>query len=373
MSEISRRAFHRAAAAALVSSAGTASLASVVSDPELSQSAGSITDVPGIRAGHFTDSRRPTGCTAFLFDNEATAAVDYDGSSPGSYLGVLLRPLGPVQTIHSLLLTGGGLMGLPAVAGVIRYLEERKIGFNWGTPEVPIPITVGAVIGDLEVGDPHVRPDAEAAYKACQAASSAPLEEGNVGVGAGGTVGKMLENHGYQGMKGGLGTASIRVGDVVVGALAVLNAVGDIVDWRTGKIIAGARRPDDSGFANIVETIKKLSAEGKRTTVQIHDAVFNSTNLIVVATNVDFKKPEMTKIAMMASIGAGRCINPYHTNGDGDSTFALATNKLKTDLSVSAVGSLAADAVSLAVVRAAKMARSIEGWPAYRDFPAQLP
>ncbi len=337
------------------------------------QRPGSLTDVPGIRLGHYTDTRRPTGCTAILFDGEATAAVDYDGSAPGSYLGAMLQPVSPVTTIHAMLLTGGGLMGLPAVAGVVRFMEEHKIGFNWGTPEVPIPITVGAVIADLEIGaDPHVRPDAEAAYKACLAASTAPVEEGNVGVGAGGTVGKMLLNHGYGGMKGGLGTASVRLGDVVIGALIVLNSVGDILDWRTAMIIAGARRPDGKGFANIAETLKKLSKDETQAAVKVHDPALMSTTLVVVATNASFIRVELAKIAMMASTGAARAINPYHTNGDGDSTFALSTNKLKSDLSVSVVGALAAEAVSEAAVRAVKAAKSIEGWPAYRDYTTKL-
>src|SRR5438477_10044708 len=145
--------------------------------------AGSIADVPGIKAGHFTDSRRPTGCTALLFEGEATAGVDYDGSAPGSYLGVLLQPVSPIETIHGMLLTGGGPMGLAAVPGAVRYLEERKIGFDWGIRDVRVPIVVGAVIDDLALGDGRIRPDADAAYKACQAATSGPLEEGNVGVG----------------------------------------------------------------------------------------------------------------------------------------------------------------------------------------------
>ena len=334
---------------------------------------GSITDVPGIHIGHYTDTRRPTGCTAILFDGEATAAVDYDGSAPGSYLGVLLKPVSPVPNIHAMLLTGGGLLGLPAMSGVLRFMEERKIGFNWGTPEVPIPITVGAVIADLEVGGkPLIRPDAEAAYKACVAASTAPVEEGNVGVGAGATVGKMLLNRGYGGMKGGLGTASLRVGDVVVGAMIVLNSVGDILDWRTAKILAGARRPDGKGFVNIAETLKPLSKGGTDASMEVRDPALMSATLVVVATNASFVRVDLAKIAMMASVGAGRAINPYHTNGDGDSTFALSTNKVKSELSVSVVGSLAAEAVSEAAMRAVKAAHSIEGWPAYRDYTAKL-
>jgi L-aminopeptidase/D-esterase-like protein len=372
MANFSRRGFHRAAMA--TAAAGLAERLAVTSDAALpeAQKAGSLTDVPGIRVGHFTDSRRPTGCTAILFDTEATAGIDYDGSAPGSYLGMALQPVSPVSTIHALFLTGGGLMGLPAMAGVVRYMEEHRIGFNWGTPEVLIPLTIGGVIADLEVGDPHIRPDAEAAYKACVAASTAPVAEGNVGVGAGGTVGKMLLSQGIGGMKGGLGTSSIRVGEAVIGAMAVLNSVGDIVDWRTGKIVAGARRKDGKGFANIMETLKHSGERVQEGALRVHDPALHSTTQIVVATNVEFSKVALIKIAMMASTGAARCINPYHTNGDGDSTYALSTNKLKLDMNISVAGALAAEAVSEAVVRAAKAATSIPGWPAYRDFTAKL-
>jgi L-aminopeptidase/D-esterase-like protein len=329
---------------------------------------GTITDVPGIRVGHFTDKRRPTGCTAILFDNEASVGADYDGSAPGSSLGVMLQPVSPVNTIHAMLLTGGGALGLPAVGGVTRYLQERKVGFDWGVPEYPIPIVVGAVIADNEVGDPRVIPDADAAYQACQNASTRPVEEGNVGVGAGATIGKMLKE--YKGMKGGLGSASLRLGEVVLGALVVINAVGDIVDWRTGKIVAGARRPDGKGFVNIVETLKKLPVNKLQSSRWLNDPALRSTTLVVVATNADFNKTAMTKIAMMASVGAGRTISPYHTTGDGDSTFGLSTNKVKSALGISVIGALAAELVSEAVVRAAKAAKSVEGWVACSDYNA---
>ncbi len=333
--------------------------------------AGSLTDVPGIKVGHFTDPRRPTGCTAILFDGEAAAGVDYDGSAPGSYLGVLLQPVSPIETIHGMLLTGGGPLGLGAVPGAARFLEERGTGFDWGVPKLRIPIVVGAVIDDLALGDAKIRPDAEAGYRACQAASSAPVAEGNVGVGAGATVGKMLSNRGFHGMKSGVGTTSLRVGEVVIGALVVANSVGDIVDWRNGQIVAGARRPDGRGFANIVETMKTLARSRDHAGREVHDPALRSTTLVVVATNARFSKTALTKIAMMASTGAARAINPYHTNGDGDSTFAISTRKVESDLGISVIGSLAADVVSHAVLRAVKMASSIEGWPACRDVTAK--
>jgi L-aminopeptidase/D-esterase-like protein len=369
MLSINRREFGRAAAAAALGVAGVPRAAGA----EGQGSAGSLTDVPGIRVGQFTDTRRPTGCTAILFDNDATAGVDYDGSAPGSHLGVLLTPVSPLDRIHGLFLTGGGPTALDAIGGVTRFLQERMIGYDWGVPNMRVPIVVGAVIDDLiVVNDPKARPNAEAAYKACTAASAAPVAEGNVGVGAGATVGKMLRGRGYGGMKGGLGTASLRLGDGVIGAIAVLNAVGDVVDWRDGKIVAGARRPDGKGFARIVDVLRKQASERADLGAGLFDEPLRSTTLVVVATNIDFTKTQLTKLAMMASVGAGRCINPYHTNSDGDSTFFLSTNKLKSELGVSVVGSLAAEVVSEALLRAVKSAHSIDDWPAYRDFTVKL-
>src|SRR5437762_7606257 len=360
MSTFTRRQFNRTLMAS-VGSVWARDVAGNASQANQQQTwAGSITDVPGIKAGHYTDSRRPTGCTALLFEGNATAGVDYDGSAPGSHLGVLLQPVSPIDTIHGILLTGGGPMGLAAVAGAVRYLEEHKTGFDWGIPNVRVPIVVGAVIDDLALGDARIRPDADAAYKACQAASSAQLEEGNVGVGSGATVGKMLRSKGYNGMKSGVATSSLLLGDIIIGALVVANSVGDILDRRTGKIVAGALRHDGKGFANISETLRKLAASAGSSSLNISDVPLRSTTLVVVATNVSFTKTELTKIAMMASTGAARAINRYHTNGDGDSTFAVSTNSISSDLGISVIGALAADLVSETVVRAVTHSKSVE-------------
>jgi len=375
MSKISRRRFGQTLAAtggaSLLPSLTSAFTHTSAPEPI---NAGGLTDVPGIRVGHWTDTRRPTGCTAILFDPEATAAVDWDGSAPGEQMAVMLTPVSSVSTIHGMLLTGGGVPGLAAVAGAVQYLQDQKVGFHWGPPDmkITIPIVVGAVISDVGVGDGSIRPDPEAAYKACQAASAGPVAEGNVGAGAGATVGKMLR--GIPGMKAGLGTASLRLGEVVIAALVVINAVGDVLDWRTGKIIAGARRADGKGFANIVETMKADVAGGKnrQEALATYDPPFNSTNLVVVATNVSFTKTEMTKIALMANCGASRAIVPYHTTGDGDQLYALSTNKLKAAVPISTVGALAGEVAAEAIDRAVKAATSIEGWPAYRDYTLKL-
>jgi L-aminopeptidase/D-esterase-like protein len=323
--------------------------------------AGSLTDVAGIRVGHYTDTRRPTGCTAILFDSAAAAGVDYNGSAPGESQAVLLQPVSPVERIHALFLTGGGIFGLPASGGVLRFLEEHKVGFDWGTPEVRIPIVVGAVIDDLAVGDPRIRPDAEAAYKACAAASAGSVAEGNVGAGAGATVGKMHRGRGLGGMKGGLGTASITLGDVVIGALAVVNAAGDILDWRTGRIVAGARRPDGS-FADSVDVMRSIVTG--RSAGGLQDPALGSTTLAVVATNVELTKTALTKVAMMANCGAARAIRPYHTTGDGDQLYAISTAKIRRpDLQLTVLGALAADMIAEAIVRGVRAARGVQGWP----------
>jgi L-aminopeptidase/D-esterase-like protein len=328
------------------------------------QSSGSLTDVPGLKVGHHTDTRRPTGCTAILFDGAAAAGVDYNGSAPGESQVVLLQPVSPVERIHGIFLTGGGVLALAASGGVLRYCEERKIGFDWGTPDLRIPIVVSAVIDDLAVGDPRIRPDADAAYKACAAASSQPVAEGNVGAGAGATVGKMHRRRGFGGMKGGIGTASLKLGDVVIGALAVVNAAGDVLDWQSGRIVAGARRADGS-FADSVEVMRSIVGTKAGADAAVEDQALRSTTLVVVATNVGIAKTPLTKLAMMANCGAARAIRPYHTTGDGDQLFAVSTARLqRPDLQLTVLGALAADVVAEAIVRGVRAAKSVEGWPA---------
>jgi len=343
---------------------GAAAAARAVGAAETSRFSGSLTDVPGLKVGHFTDPRRPTGCTAILFDEPAAAGVDYDGSAPGETQVVMLQPVSPVERIHAILLSGGGVMGLGAVAGAMRFHEDRKIGYDWGSP-MRIPIVVGAIIDDLAVGDARIRPDPEAAYRACAAASTAPVPEGNVGAGAGGTVGRMLQSRGLRGMKGGLGTASLRLGEVTIGALAVVNPAGDVLDWRTGRIVAGARTADGNGLADIVATLKKdLAAAGRQGRVEINDPPLRSTTLLVVATNVAYSKTQLTKIAMMANAGGAWAIRPYHTTGDGDQLFAVSTGRSKADVPLSVTGALAAEVVAEAIVRGVLAAKSVEGWPA---------
>jgi L-aminopeptidase/D-esterase-like protein len=333
-----------------------------LAQPAPGTKAGALTDVPGIKVGHFTDPRRPTGCTAILFDAASAAGVDYNGSAPGESQVVMLQPVSPVDRIHALFLTGGGVLALPAAGGVLRFLEERKVGFDWGNPGLRVPIVVSAVIDDLSVGDPRIRPDQDAAYKACAVANSSAVAEGNVGAGAGATVGKMHRSRGFGGMKGGLGTASLTLGDVVIGALAVVNAAGDVLDWRSGQIVAGARRPD-GGFADSGEVMRSIVL--RKPGAALDDPALRSTTLAVVATNVELSKTALTKLAMMANCGASRAIRPYHTTGDGDQLFAISTARVqRPDLQLTVLGSLAADLIAEAIVRGVRAATSIEGWPA---------
>jgi L-aminopeptidase/D-esterase-like protein len=331
--------------------------------------AGSLTDVGGIRVGHFTDTRRPTGCTAILFDAPVMAAADYDGSAPGESLGVMLQPVSPLDRIHAILLAGGGPMGLGATAGVVRFLDERKIGYDWGVPNVRVPIVVGAVIDDLALGDGRVRFGPDETYKACEAATSGAFAEGSVGAGTGATVGKMLVGRGMPGMKGGLGTVSVRLGEIVIAALAVVNAAGDILDWRTGKIVAGARTHDGHDFARTVDVLRRDLAGGPRAqAAPLADEPFRATTLSVVATNVALDKTQLTKLAMMANTGAARAINPYHTNGDGDQVLTLSTGTVKSEASLTHLGAIAAEVLADAISRAVKTATSVPGWTAVRNL-----
>jgi L-aminopeptidase/D-esterase-like protein len=318
---------------------------------------GSITDVQGIKVGHFTDTRRPTGCTVLLFEKGATAGVDVRGSAPGTRETDLLNPINTVQQIQAILLSGGSAYGLDAASGVVRYLEEHGLGFHVG--EVVVPIVPAAILYDLGVGDPKIRPTADSGYKACQAASGGKIAEGNVGAGAGATVGKMFGMKAA--MKSGIGTASVRVGDtgIVVGAIVAVNAVGDVVNPRTGKIIAGARKPDASGFMDTMARIRggyRVEASGSNTTIG------------VVATNVALDKTQMTKIAQMAHDGLARTVYPVHTPGDGDAIFAAATGAISKRADHGAIGALAADVMAQAVLRAVMNARGLAGLPSYSDL-----
>ncbi len=369
---ISRRHFTRTvpalAATAVTPLASAAFTEAAAQTAASSASAGSLTDVPGVRVGHATHADRPTGCTVILFDEPVTAGADYDGSAPGELLGVMLQPVSPLERIHGILLTGGGPMGLEAAAGVVAHLEQRGKGYDWGIPNVRIPIVVGAVIDDLSIGDGRIRPGAALAARAGVAAGTGPVAEGNVGVGAGATVGKMFRSRGMSGMKGGVGCASITAGDVVVAALCVVNAAGDVLDPKAGRILAGARTADGRSFVDSVAQLRRDLDTRTRADRRLDDQPFRATTLTVIATNVALDKTSLTKLAMMTNTGAARVIAPYHTNGDGDQVLTVSTGKLRSSVSLTAIGSVAAEAAGLAIQRGVRMATGLPNWPAVRDL-----
>ena len=329
--------------------------------------AGSFTDIGGVRVGHFTDPRRPTGCTAILFDKPATAGADYDGAAPAESLGVMLQPVSPLDQIHGILFAGGGPMGLGATAGVVRYLEEQQVGYDWGVPNVRVPIVVGAAIDDLAVGDGRIRVGPDEAVRACRAATGS-VAEGSVGAGAGATVGKMFAGRGMRGMKGGVGTASGRYGNAVIAALVVVNAAGDVLDWRTGSIVAGARTADGREFARSVEVLRRDLEARPAANAPLADAALRSTTLALIGTNVTLTKTHLTKLAMMANTGAARAINPYHTQGDGDQVLAISTGAVNVSVSLTALGAIAAEILADAILRAVRTATGVPGWPAVREL-----
>ncbi len=324
---------------------------------------GAITDVAGIKVGHFTDNRRPTGCTVILAEEGAVAGVDVRGAAPGTRETDLLDPINLVQQVHAIVLAGGSAYGLDSAGGVMKYLEERRIGFK--TEDAIVPIVPAAILYDLSVGDPRIRPDAEAGYKAAKAASTKAPAEGNIGAGSGATVGKLLGMK--RAMKGGIGTASIRLEDkqrnssLTVGALVAVNAVGDVIDPATGKILAGARSADGKSIQGAMNAI--LSGEPLPTLLG-----GSATTIGVIATDARLDKAQARKIAQMAHDGLARTINPIHTAYDGDTIFALSTGKSSWPANVTLIGALAAEALSQAVIRAIQMARGMAGLPAASDF-----
>jgi L-aminopeptidase/D-esterase-like protein len=318
-----------------------------------------ITDVEGIEVGHWTNLEAATGCTVVLCRQGAVGGVDVRGSAPGTRETDLLRPVNLVQQAHAVVLTGGSAYGLDAASGVMRWLEERGIGFNVGVGVVPI--VASAVLFDLTIGRPDVRPGAEAGYAACQAASNGPVTEGCVGAGTGATVGKLLGP--LYATKGGVGTAARRIaGEVTVSALVAVNAFGDVVDPIAGKVIAGPRDPQGQGFVN---TIEWLHGDLSQTMLGFPS---NST-LAVVASDAVLSKEGANKMAQMAHDGLAQAIRPVHTMMDGDTIFALATGRrVEASVDVSVVGAVAASVLAEAVIRAVRQATSLAGVPAVREL-----
>ncbi len=320
---------------------------------------GAITDIAGLRVGHFSDSRRPTGCTVLLCEAGAVAGVDVRGAAPGTRETDLLHPLATLELVHAILLTGGSAFGLDAAGGVMRWLEERGHGVQVGPAR--IPIVPAAVLFDLWLGDARIRPDAAAGHAACEAASSAAPAQGSVGAGAGASVGKLFGIG--RAMKGGIGTASLTVGAITVGALVAVNAIGDVVDPASGRVLAGAladdrRTPINTMAALLAGNLPAPLMAGMATTIGI------------VATDALLSKAQANKLAAMAHDGLSRCINPVHTASDGDALFALATGGSGKPGHLSVLGALAAEATSRAVLNAVRAALGLPDHqlPSARDL-----
>ncbi len=314
-----------------------------------------ITIVEGIRVGHASDFEACTGCTVFLCEGGAVGGVDVRGWASGTRELDALAPHHVVDKVHGVLLAGGSAFGLDAAGGVMRYLEKRGIGFDVGVTKVPI--VPAAILFDLGIGDSQTRPDAAMGYQACEAAQEGRVEEGSVGVGTGATVGKLF---GVQhAMKGGVGITSVEFsGGLRVGALAAVNAFGDVLDPSTGAIVAGARDPVTGTLA---DTFLQMKQGRLRRTFHSQ-----STTLAVIATNARLTKGEAILVARMGQGGLARTISPVHTAFDGDVIFTLATGRVDGDVNL--VGQAGAEIVAAAVLRAVKTARSLGGVPAYQDF-----
>lgn len=314
----------------------------------LHSACGAITDVAGIEVGHFTDPRRPTGCSVVIAREGAVAGVDVRGAAPGTRETDLLAPGNLVEQVHAIMLAGGSAWGLEAATGAVRWLEEHGVGLDVGVGR--LPLVPAAVLFDLHVGDMKVRPDAAAGYAACAAATREPPAEGNVGAGAGAVVGKMF---GLQhAMKGGVGTASVTVAGVTVGALIACNAVGDVVDPDTGRPLAGARAADGLTLRDTRHAL--LRGEPP------HPLLAGSNTTIgVIATDARLTKVQAQRLAVAGHDGLARSINPVHTMSDGDTLFTLSTGHVPHHPGMMVLATMAAEAVARATVRAVLAARTL--------------
>lgn len=321
-----------------------------------------ITDVAGIEVGHFTDPRRPTGCTVLLAREGAVGGVDVRGAAPGTRETDLLAPGNLVDQVHAVMLAGGSAWGLDAASGAMRWLEEQGVGFDVRVGR--LPIVPAAVLFDLLVGDARIRPDAAAGYAACQAASTRRPAEGNVGAGAGAAVGKIFGIG--RAMKGGIGTASVTVGGVTVGALIACNSLGDVIDPDTALPIAGARAP---GGRKLLDTRRALL----RGVAPQPLLAGTNTTIGVIATDAVITKAQAQRLAQMGHDGLARSINPVHTLSDGDTLFALGTGRVKNSPGMMVLGTMAAEATARAVACAVRAAQGLRVGrlylPSVRDLP----
>lgn len=309
-----------------------------------------LTDIPGIRIGHVTDYDGLTGCTVVLCEGGAVAGGDIRGSATGTEEWDVLNPLHVTDRIHAVTLAGRSVFGLEAASGVRRFLEHKGVGFKFGGAY--IPIVPCAILFDLGMGKLSVRPTREMGESAAAAATDGPVQEGAVGAGTGATVGKILGLK--NAMKSGIGSFTVDLdGGIKVSALAAVNALGDVCDPATGKIVAGARKsPESMEFADSARLMKT----GARLT-----PARQNTSLVVVATNASLTKVEATKLAQLASLGMARTINPVNTMSDGDLVIALSLGTMRAR--IDGLGVAAAEAVSESVLRAVRLAPTLGGVP----------
>ncbi len=314
-----------------------------------------LTEIENIKIGHAESQIAATGCSVIICEQGAPTGIDIRGGGPASRETQLLNPLAACDKIHAVLLSGGSAFGLDAAGGVMSYLEERGIGFDVGVTKVPLVST--SCLFDLQIGDTHVRPDAEMGYAACLAAELNEPREGNVGAGTGATVGK------YKGissmMKSGIGMYAVQLGNLKVGALVAVNALGDVKDEASGAILAGLLNEEQTAFLNTEEMLYKEATQQK-------NLFTGNTTLGVVITNGAFNKLQMTKIAAMAQNGLAKTICPVHTTADGDSVYAMSVGDVAADLNV--VGTLAAKVMAMAINRAVLTAKPAYGLKAATDF-----
>jgi L-aminopeptidase/D-esterase-like protein len=315
----------------------------------------SITDVSGIKVGHSQDLKAGTGCTVVICEKGAVAGVDVRGGAPGTRETDLLNPVNLVDKAHAIYLSGGSAFGLDGATGVMKYLEEKGIGLDVVLTKVPI--VPGAVLFDLGVGDYRIRPDARMGYDACLNASEEEARQGNIGAGTGATVGKIFG--GLRCMKSGLGTASFKSQELIIGAIVAVNCLGDVIDPENGEIIAGVLSEDRKDFANTMSFLRNFPQKTK-------DNFSKNTTIGVIATNAKLTKAGAAKVAIMAQDGYARAIIPSHTMFDGDTIFCMATGEIEAGVNV--VGAIAAEVMARAIVKAVKNAEPLFGLKSYQDL-----
>ena len=324
--------------------------------PQTEQSAAEIqeiavTDIAGLKIGQYENEKAGTGLTVFISEEGMPAGIDVRGGGPASRESQMLNPLMTVQEINAVVLSGGSAFGLGAADGVMKYLEEHDIGFDTGAAKVPL--VVQADIYDLTVGSADVRPDAEMGYEAARRAFEEPnYRDGNYGAGCGASVGKIAGMD--TAMKTGIGSYAVQIGDLQVGAVVVVNALGDIYDWKTGEQVAGLLNPEKTGLRSTMEYMKG-------STEVVENKFTGNTTLAVIITNAEFDKAQLCKIAGMGHDGMARSINPVHTSADGDTIYAVSTGNVEADQDL--VGALGAEVLSEAILNAVKNADSAYGYP----------